>query len=362
MDARETLLDERQTLLDARETLLDERQTLLEVRDLTVEYATERGPLRAVDGLSFDLAEGEALGIIGESGSGKTSLALALMRLLPSNGDLAGGSMHLAGEHLGAMTDEQFRASVRWSRMAMVFQGAMHSLNPVIRVGDQVGERLRADGVGKREARARVSELLTRVGLSATTAERYPHELSGGMKQRVMIATALTHDPPLLILDEPTSALDVSIQAQIMNLLKELKAERRISMLFITHDLALASDICDRIAVVYAGEVRELGSAEDVLGAPADPYTQRLLAAIPSLHDPTPPEFLRGAPPDLHEAVAGCRFRPRCPLAYDACAAAPPYLEIAPGHWARCWRHVAGGMPTPPAAALPHAAARATDG
>ncbi len=312
---------------------------LLEVRDLALEYATERGPLRAVDGISFDLVEGEALGIIGESGSGKTSLAVALMRLLPSNATLTGGSMRLAGDDLGALSDDAFREQIRWSRMAMVFQGAMHSLNPVLRVGDQVGERLRADGMSKADVSARVVELLTRVGLSAATAERYPHELSGGMKQRVMIAGALTHDPPLLILDEPTSALDVSIQAQIMNLLKELKAERHISMLFITHDLALASDLCDRIAVVYAGQVRELGSAEAVLGQPADPYTQRLLAAIPSLHDATPPDFLRGAPPDLREIIPGCRFASRCPLVFEPCDTPPPYLEVSPGQWARCWRH-----------------------
>ncbi len=232
--------------------------TLLSVRDLRLEYATERGPLRAVDGISFDLEEGEALGIIGESGSGKTSLAITLMRLLPRNATLLGGTMQLAGQDIGALSDEAFRQQVRWSRMAMVFQGAMHSLNPVVRVGDQVAERLRADGMSKHDAAVRVGELLGRVGLPGGTASRYPHELSGGMKQRVMIATALTHDPPLLILDEPTSALDVSIQAQIMNLLKELKAERRISMLFITHDLALASDLCDHIAVVYAGQVREL--------------------------------------------------------------------------------------------------------
>jgi oligopeptide/dipeptide ABC transporter ATP-binding protein len=320
---------------------------LLEVRDLSLEYATGRGPLRAVDGISFDLAEGEALGVIGESGSGKTSLAVALMRLLPRNATLTGGSMRLAGDDLGALSDAAFRERVRWSRMAMVFQGAMHSLNPVVRVGDQVGERLRADGMGKPEVRARVLELLTRVGLSAATADRYPHELSGGMKQRVMIASALTHDPPLLILDEPTSALDVSIQAQIMNLLKELKAERRISMLFITHDLALASDLCDRIAVVYAGQVRELGSAEKVLGEPADPYTQRLLAAIPSLHDATPPDFLRGAPPDLREVIPGCRFAPRCPLVYEPCDTPPPYLEVSPDHWARCWRHDPVRRPPP---------------
>jgi oligopeptide/dipeptide ABC transporter ATP-binding protein len=321
---------------------------LLEVRDLSLEYTTGRGPLRAVDGISFDLSEGEALGVIGESGSGKTSLAVALMRILPRNATLTGGSIRLAGEDLGALSDAAFRERIRWSRMAMVFQGAMHSLNPVIRVGDQVGERLRADGVDKSEVRTRVLELLTRVGLTATTADRYPHELSGGMKQRVMIASALTHDPPLLILDEPTSALDVSIQAQIMNLLKELKAERRISMLFITHDLALASDLCDRIAVVYAGQVRELGSAEQVLGAPADPYTQRLLAAIPSLHDATAPDFLRGAPPDLREVIPGCRFAARCPLVFEPCDTPPPYLEVSPDHWARCWLHDPALRPSPP--------------
>jgi oligopeptide/dipeptide ABC transporter ATP-binding protein len=311
---------------------------LLEVRDLALEYSTERGPLRAVDGISFDLAEGQALGIIGESGSGKTSMATALMRLLPRNGTLVGGSVRLAGDELTKLDDEAFRRQIRWSRMAMVFQGAMHSLNPVVRVGDQVGERLRSDGMARSEVRARVEQLLTRVGLPVSVAGRYPHELSGGMKQRVMIAAALTHDPPLLILDEPTSALDVSIQAQIMNLLKELKSELRISMLFITHDLALASDLCDAIAVVYAGQVRELGAAERVLGAPADPYTQRLLASIPSLHESEPPDFLPGAPPDLRDPISGCRFAARCPLVYDPCDEPPPYLEVEPAHHARCWR------------------------
>jgi oligopeptide/dipeptide ABC transporter ATP-binding protein len=314
---------------------------LLEVRDLALEYSTERGALRAVDGVSFDLGAGEALGIIGESGSGKTSLAISLMRILPRNATLVGGSVSLAGRDIEALSDDEFRESVRWSQMAMVFQGAMHSLNPVIRVGDQVGERLRADGMSKADTRARVEELLVRVGLPANTADRYPHELSGGMKQRIMIATALTHDPPLLILDEPTSALDVSIQAQIMNLLKELKAERDIAMLFITHDLALASDLCDRIAVVYAGQVRELGSAEDVLAEPLDPYTQSLLASIPSLHDDQPPRFLRGAPPDPREALPGCRFAARCPKVFEACHHEPPKLldrTGGPGHDARCLR------------------------
>jgi len=313
---------------------------LLEVRDLQLEYSTERGPLRAVDGISFDLDEREALGVIGESGSGKTSMAITLMRLLPRNATLVGGSMRFRGEDIGSLSDEDFRTQVRWSGMAMVFQGAMTSLNPVIRVGDQVTERLLADGMSKKDARDKAEGLLDRVGLARGTFSRYPHELSGGMKQRVMIATALTHDPPLLILDEPTSALDVSIQAQIMNLLKELKEERGIAMLFVTHDLALASDICDRIAVVYAGQMRELGSAEDVLTEPQNPYTQRLLASIPSLHDERPPEFLPGVPPDLRDDLPGCRFVARCPLAFGRCAVEPPPLvEARPRQWSRCWLH-----------------------
>jgi len=313
---------------------------LLEVRDLAVEYATERGPLRAVDGVSFDLDEGHALGVIGESGSGKTSVAIALMRLLPRNARQVGGSVRLRGEEIGAFSEDDFRRRVRWSGMAMVFQGAMHALNPVVRVGDQVGERLRADGSAAAAVRSRVADLLARVGLPATAASRYPHELSGGMKQRVMIASALTHDPPLLILDEPTSALDVSVQAQIMNLLKELKAERGMAMLFITHDLALASDLCDRLAVVYAGQIRELGRAEAVLGSPQDPYTQALLASIPSLYAERAPAFLRGAPPDMRVTPPGCRFQQRCALAFEPCDKLPPPLvEPRPGQWARCWLH-----------------------
>jgi oligopeptide/dipeptide ABC transporter ATP-binding protein len=314
---------------------------LLEVTDLRLEYATDRGPLRAVDGISFSLdGDGQALGIIGESGSGKTSLAIALMRLLPRNARLAGGSIRLEGTELTTLPEDELRARIRWQRIAMVFQGSMHSLNPVIRVGDQVGERLVADGVSKRDARARTADLLMRVGLTAGTAARYPHELSGGMKQRVMIASALTHDPPLLILDEPTSALDVSIQAQIMNLLKDLRDERGMSMLFITHDLALASDLCDRLAVVYAGQIREIGSAEDVLRHPQDPYTQRLLASIPRLHEPQAPAFLPGAPPDPRDPLPGCRFVARCPVAFEPCAHRPPPLfEPRPGQLARCWLH-----------------------
>jgi oligopeptide/dipeptide ABC transporter ATP-binding protein len=312
--------------------------TLLAVDGLVIEYAGSRGPVRAVDGLSLTIeGAGEVLGIIGESGSGKTSLALALMRLLPRNGTMPAGRVLFGGTDITALTDEEFRRQVRWSGMAMVFQGAMHALNPVISVGDQVAERLRADGMGLGDARARVDDLLGRVGLPAGTSRRYAHELSGGMRQRVMIAMALTHDPPLLILDEPTSALDVSIQAQIMNLLKELKWERGISMLFITHDLALASDLCDRIMVVYAGQVREIGSADDVLVEPRDPYSRALLGSISRLHGDEMPTFLAGSPPDPREPLPGCRFAPRCPSVFERCAEPPPLTEVAADHHARCW-------------------------
>jgi len=313
--------------------------SLLRVEDLIVEYSTSGGPVRAVDGVSFTIdSPGEALGIIGESGSGKSSLANGVMRVLARNARMAGGRVLLDGRDVSGLPEETFRREVRWKGIAMVFQGAMQALNPVIRVGDQVAERLRYDGLAKAAATTRVVGLLDRVGLPRGTADRYPHELSGGMKQRVMIAMALTHDPSLLILDEPTSALDVSIQAQIMNLLKELKRERGIAMLFITHDLALASDLCDRIAVVYAGQLRELGSAELVLGAAADPYTQRLLASIPRLHGDTPPGFLAGSPPDLRTPPTGCRFAARCPVVFERCAEPPPLTEIAAAHLARCWR------------------------
>jgi oligopeptide/dipeptide ABC transporter ATP-binding protein len=310
---------------------------LLEVRDLRVAYRTATGTVTAVDGVSLEVeGGGHALGVIGESGSGKSSLANAIMRVLPGSAQIT-GSVLFAGRDIGALPEEAFRREIRWTGIAMVFQGAMRSLNPVIRVGDQVAERLVLDGMSRRDARRRASGLLDRVGLPSGSADRYPHELSGGMKQRVLIAMALTHEPPLLILDEPTSALDVSVQAQIMNLLKQLGWELGLSMLFITHDLALATDLCDRIAVMYAGQVRELGDASDVLVRPRDPYTAALLATVPTLGGEQRPGFLPGAPPDLRRAPQGCRFQARCALAFDRCAQPPPLVPVADGHAARCW-------------------------
>ena len=313
---------------------------LLDVRNLYLHYADQKGAVHAVDGLSFTLAgNGHALGIVGESGSGKSSLALAIMRLLPNNVARYDGEIDFKGESLSTLSDSQFRREVRWHKIALVPQGALNGFNPVLRVGDQIIEPAVVEGrLPKRAARARARELLELVGLPVETYDRYPHELSGGMKQRAMIAAALILEPPLVIMDEPTSALDVSVQAQIMNLLKRLKKELGLSIIFITHDIALASDICDSLAVVYAGELAEIGRADVMLTAPRHPYSQKLLASIPRLHDRQMPEFIPGAPPDLRHPPSGCRFHLRCPLVFDRCrVASPPVFEPEAGQETRCW-------------------------
>ncbi|GIW04058.1 MAG: dipeptide/oligopeptide/nickel ABC transporter ATP-binding protein [Thermomicrobiales bacterium] len=313
---------------------------LLAVEDLYLHYGVSGRVVRAVDGVSFTIEErGEALGVVGESGSGKTSLAIALMRLLPKNVVRFDGSIRLDGRELRELSDDEFRREIRWRRMAMVFQGAMNVLNPVLRIGDQIAEPLQLQGnLSKDAIRARVDELLERVGLPASIASRYPHELSGGQKQRVVIATALVLNPDLLILDEPTSALDVSVQAQIMNLLKDLKKDPGISMIFITHDIGLASDLCDQIAVAYAGWHVECGPAERVLVAPRHPYSQLLLASLPRLHDTVRPRPMPGEPPDLTDLPAGCRFHPRCPYRFEPCDhEVPPPIRLEDGGHARCW-------------------------
>jgi oligopeptide/dipeptide ABC transporter ATP-binding protein len=313
---------------------------LLEITDLQLYYGAGPTKVRAVDGISFTLEKrGEAIGVVGESGSGKTSLATALMRLLPKNVALFDGSIRLEGRELCDLSDDDFRKEIRWKKIAMVFQGAMNVLNPVLKVGDQIAEPLHFEGRHtKQEAKAKVTSLLERVGLPAEIYDRYPHELSGGQKQRVVIATALVLDPDLVILDEPTSALDVSVQAQIMNLLKDLKADPGISMIFITHDIGLASDLCDKIAVAYAGEHVEFGPAERVLVDPRHPYTKLLLASLPRLHETQRPLAMPGEPPDLTAPPPGCRFHPRCPYRFEPCDHDhPPAIRMPDGGHARCW-------------------------
>jgi peptide/nickel transport system ATP-binding protein len=239
-----------------------------------------------------------------------------------------------------SLDDDAFRDQVRWRQISMVFQGATESLNPVFKVGHQIAEPLIARaGRKKRDAYDDARRLLDLVRLPPETFDRYPHELSGGMKQRAVIATALTLNPSLVLLDEPTSALDVGVQAQIMNLFKRLKKDLHLAVIFITHDIALASDLADTIGVMYGGEIVEIGPSEEVLLNPAHPYTQKLLAAIPRLHSDDPLEFIPGAPPDLSDPPSGCRFHPRCPFAFDRCAQeSPPPLSIPNGaSTARCW-------------------------
>lgn len=313
---------------------------LLDVQSLQLHYETPRGVVRAVDGVSFQIHNrGEAVAIVGESGSGKTSLGLALLRLLPRNAVHYEGSVRLGDTELMALSDEEFRVQIRWNRISMVFQSAMNALNPVLKIGHQIAEPLLMNGLlGKKEAYREVKELLQMVGLSQDVFGRYAHELSGGMKQRAVIAMALVLKPDLVILDEPTSALDVSIQAQIMNLLKDLKQYSGISMLFITHDIALASDLCDRIVVSYAGEHVEHGTSERVLLEPKHPYTQGLLASTPLLYGSQPPEFLSGTPPDLISPPTGCRFKGRCQYALPKCGdETPSEIHLSGEQKVRCW-------------------------
>ena len=311
---------------------------LLDVRDLKLYYSAEGGgQVHAVDGVTFSMNEGEVLGVVGESGCGKTSLGLAIARVIPGSTAVYAGAINLEGEELMNLPEDDFRRRIRWKKVALVFQGAQNSLNPVLKVGFQIAEPMLVNGATKGEAEKRARELLTRVGLPEETYRRYPHQLSGGMKQRVAIAMALVLNPRLLILDEPTSALDVSVQAQLMNLLKNLKRELSLSAILITHDIAVASDICDRFAVLYAGQVVESGGADDLLLRPGHPYTQRLLASIPSLKGNVVPEFIPGAPPDLVEPRPGCRFRPRCPRAFEPCGTDPPVFQISDDHDCRCW-------------------------
>ncbi|NIM45509.1 MAG: ATP-binding cassette domain-containing protein [Nitrososphaeria archaeon] len=315
--------------------------SLLEVRDLRLYYDTTRGVVKAVDQVMFTVEGGEALGIVGESGCGKTSLALAIIRLLPSNVHTYKGLMALEGVDLMKLSDDEFRKRIRWRKISMVFQGAMSSLNPVMRVGHQVVEPMLLDGsTGKEEARREATSLLEMVGISGEVFNRYPHELSGGMKQRVIIAMSLILKPKLVIMDEPTSALDVSVQAQITNLLKRLKRDLGLSMVFITHDIALASDISDRLAVMYGGEMVELGSSEQVLTSPSHPYTEKLLASTPMLRGDVRPTFIPGAPPDLINPPSGCHFHPRCPHAFELCRhETPEFFQTGKGHVTRCWLH-----------------------
>ena len=303
-------------------------ESLLEVKDLRLYYRTVRGTVKAVDSVSFHVYKGETLALVGESGCGKTSTATAIMRILPRNVDTYAGEIILNGTNIMRMDNERFRKEISWKKISMVFQGAMNALNPVIKIGFQVAEPLIMHAkMDKDKALSKARELLESVGLPSFIADRYPHELSGGMKQRVVIAMALALNPSVVILDEPTSALDVITQANIMNLLKKLKKEESLSYILITHDLALSSELADRIAVMYGGKLVEYGTAEQIYLNAKHPYSQKLLSSIPTLRTDKKLEFIPGSPPDLVSPPSGCRFHPRCPYVMPICKEKEPIFQ-----------------------------------
>jgi oligopeptide/dipeptide ABC transporter ATP-binding protein len=304
---------------------------LLEVRDLVVEFSVGGRWVRAVDGLSFEVQAGQAVGLVGESGCGKTTTALAINRLLPDNGRIAGGSVRFAGEELTALDETAFRAR-RWKDMSIIFQGAMNALNPVRRVGDQVMEPiLDHEGVGKQAAWARVGELFELVGINPARRREYPHQFSGGMRQRAMIAMALANRPRLVVGDEPTTALDVMVQAQILALLERLRAELDLSLILITHDLSVVAETCDRAVVMYAGQLAEDARIEDLHARPLHPYSERLMGSVPDIRrERRLPEGIPGQPPAIAAPPPGCRFHPRCALAMAVCATDQPATRTFP--------------------------------
>jgi peptide/nickel transport system ATP-binding protein/oligopeptide transport system ATP-binding protein len=317
---------------------------LLEVRDLRVGFATEAGVVQAVDGVSFDVRPGEVVAIVGESGSGKSVTAQTIMGLTRSKNSRIEGSVKLDGTELVDASDAELR-QLRGERVSMVFQDPMTSFNPVYRLGRQIAEAMQAHGeVSKSEARRRSIELFEAVGIP--DAERrvndYPHEFSGGMRQRAMIAMALALEPELLIADEPTTALDVTIQAQILHLLEQLNRERNLATILITHDLGVVAEVADRVLVMYAGRVVEQGSLDDIFYDPQHPYTWGLLGSLTRLDQPRPERLpqIKGAPPSLLDLPQGCPFRPRCPHEFAKCTELPPLdakLAEAAAHRDRCW-------------------------
>ena len=314
-------------------------QNILEVKNLKLYYETRKGIVKAVDNVSFTIKKGETLAIVGESGCGKSSMAKAIIRLLPRNVHTYTGEVYLDGQDIMKYNEQKFRTEIRWRKISMVFQGAQNSLNPVLRVGFQIAEPLiMHEGLSKSEAIKRAKKALRLVGIHEAFVDRYPFELSGGMKQRAVIAMALITRPEIVILDEPTSALDVITQANIMNLLKRLKKEFNFTYIFITHDIALSSELADKVAVMYAGEIVELASAEAFYREPNHPYSRKLMASVPTLRTDKKLEFIPGSPPSLIDPPPGCRFAPRCPFASEKCKKEPPpVFDLGEGHYVKCW-------------------------
>lgn len=310
---------------------------LLKIEDLKLYFRTSMGEVQAVDGVNFSLDYNRAVVVLGESGCGKSSLAKAILRLLPRNVGTYSGKVFLEGKDVMPQTEEEFRHNVRWIAMSLVPQAAMNALNPVIRVGDQVAEPVMVHlGRKKEEALATAIKMFQNVGVPSDFVTRYPFELSGGMRQRVAIAMALVTSPRLIILDEPTSALDLLTQANIMNVLKRIKQGFGTSYILITHDIATSSELADDVAVMYAGQIVETSDALRFFNEPLHPYSQKLMASVPRLRGTKEPEFITGQPPSLIGIGAGCRFAPRCPFRFEKCDQNPPSI-VKEGRVVRCW-------------------------
>jgi peptide/nickel transport system ATP-binding protein len=315
----------------------DQSEPILDVEDLSVDYLTDRGAVRAVDRVSFTLGAGEFLGVVGESGCGKSTLLFAIAQLLQPPAEVAGGSVTFRGQGLVGLTDREL-AAVRWKDLSVVMQSAMNALNPTKSIGAQFKDVMRAHGVGSRsEIADRSAEVLRMVGIDPVHLKSFPHQLSGGMRQRSMIAMAMLFTPDLVIMDEPTSALDVVAQRSLMVQIKELQQRLGFAVIFVTHDMSLVSHFSDRLMVMYAGQVAEAGATRKVFDSPRHPYSVGLLDAFPSIRGPRVAlTGIPGRPPDLARPPAGCRFAPRCPKVMDRCRTDPPELYPVDGADVRC--------------------------
>lgn len=313
---------------------------VLDVQDLKTYYSIIRGSVKAVDGVSFAVEKGQAMGLAGESGCGKTTVALSVMRILPVGGKIVGGKILFKDEDIVKLKDSEMRKKVRWKGMSIVFQGAMNALNPVYKVGDQIVEAIltHESDVSKKDAKERVAKLLETVGLEPSRADNYPHEFSGGMRQRALIAMSVACNPDLLIADEPGTALDVIVQAQVLKLMKDLKKKLNLTMILITHDLSIITETCEKLAVMYAGKIVERGDIVAIYKEPLHPYTQGLLRSFPSIKAAKRRmTSISGVPPDLLDPPSGCRFYPRCRYAKDICKReGPELIPVTKDHYVAC--------------------------
>jgi len=332
---------------------------LLEIKGLKTHFFTQDGTVKAVDGVTFQIGHGQTLGVVGESGCGKSITSLSVMRLIERPGKIVAGEINLNGEDLLKRSDEEIR-DIRGDQVSMIFQEPMTSLNPVFTCGEQISESVQQHtAASAREGFDRAVEMLSLVGIpdAKRRAREYPHQLSGGMRQRVMIAMALSTDPDLLIADEPTTALDVTIQAQILEVMRDLRQKNRMAIMLITHDLGVVAEMADEVVVMYAGKVVERGDVKTIFGSPHHPYTQGLLHSIPRLDERVDRlEVIKGTVPSPYNLPTGCLFKRRCPFRMPICDTAPPYRQLSDDHFSRCWLTPAGETPDVGADASPEEA------